>query len=59
MTASLFAVIIGALSIGLAYLLKRLVDYVLPPDRHWVWMDKYSKPNHSSSDIEGSQEDDS
>lgn len=27
------------------YLTKRLLDYVLPPGRHWPWLDRFSTPN--------------
>lgn len=32
--------------VGLAvYIALRLVDYILPPGRHWPFMDRFSRPD--------------
>lgn len=34
------------------YLAKRLIDYVLPPDQHWPFLDRFSRPNKSEEDTD-------
>ena len=34
------------------YLAKRVIDYVLPPDQHWPFLDRFSRPNKSKEDTD-------
>jgi len=29
-----------------------LIDYVLPPDQHWPFLDRFSRPNKSEEDTD-------
>ena len=42
MSSASIAVLVGAaVTIG-TYLAKRIIDYVLPPDRHWPGLDRWT-----------------
>lgn len=50
MSSGTFAVIVGALSVLGTYLGKRLIDYVLPPNRHWGLLERYSHRNDDTEE---------
>lgn len=45
MSGATFAILVGGLMALATYMGKRLVDYILPPDRHWTILDRWSRPN--------------
>ena len=48
MSAVWVAVWVGLGAPALLVVTKRLVDYVLPPDRHWPLLDRFSRPNEDT-----------
>lgn len=52
MSAVTIAVWVGLAAPSLLYLTKRLVDYLLPPDRHFGLLDRYSHPNDDQEDTD-------
>lgn len=50
MTAVWIAVWIGVGAPAALYVTKRLVDAVLPPDRHFPWLDRFTVPNKPSKE---------
>jgi hypothetical protein len=52
MSGAWIAFWVAVLAPASLYLAKRLIDYVLPPDQHWPWLDRISEPNKSKEDTD-------
>ena len=52
MSGTVFAAIIGTLAMLAAYLMKRVIDYLLPPGRHWRLLDGLSIENGTPQEQE-------
>lgn len=50
MNSVTIAVLVGASATIGTYLAKRIIDYILPPDRHWPGLDRWTRKNEEDPD---------